>query len=195
MRQIREIMRLKYVCGLSHRAIAAATGVSKGSVHGYLLRAMQVGLTWPEAAELDDDVLESRLFVAPDVAPERAPIDLAWVHRELRRAGVTLQQLWLEYCAACSTGPSAPPYQYSQFCDHYRRFEKRVDPTMRQVHVAGERLFIDYSGKRLSYLDRASGARGARVEVELYVAVLGASNYTFAEVTRTQRLAVKDRAI
>ena len=190
MRKVREILRLHYESRLSQRQVSASTGVSKGTVSEYLRRAKVAGLTWEHARTMDDAAVESRLFrlVGQSEPPRRVPIDFSWAHRELRRTGVTLQQLWIEYREAAATGPStgAAPYSYSQFCDLYATFRDKVDVTMRQVHLAGEKVFIDYSGKKPQIWDRTTGEA---IEVELFVAVLGASNYTYAEATRTQRLA------
>ncbi|HEX5246084.1 MAG TPA: IS21 family transposase [Gaiellaceae bacterium] len=189
MRKVREILRLRFERGLSQRQISASTGVSKGALGDYLRRAARAGLTWEVARELDDGEIEARLFRYPgrNEPPRRVAIDLPWVHRELRRMGVTLQQLWLEYrdAAAQSLPSGGTPYGYSQFCDLYAAFRDRVDLSMRQVHRAGEKVFIDYSGKKPVIW---SSETGEAIEVELYVAVLGASNYTYAEATRTQRL-------
>ena len=102
MRRIREVLRLKYECGLSNRCMSASTGMSKGSVSEYLRRAMDAGVTWELACKLDDGELERRLFqaVGYNEPSERAPIDLEWVHLEMRKTGVTLQLVWVEYCAA-----------------------------------------------------------------------------------------------
>jgi transposase len=106
---------------------------------------------------------------------------------ELRRAGVTRQLLWTEYQEAVASGPTGwRPYQYSQFCDLYEEHRAKLQPSMRQVHRAGEKAFLDYSGKRPRIVDAATGEV---TEVELFVMVLGASNYTYAEATRTQTLA------
>jgi hypothetical protein len=189
MRRIREILRLHHECQLTQRQISASTGVSKGAISDYLRRAHEAGLTWEQARLLDDTEVEHRLFrlLGRNEPPRRAPIDFAWVHRELRRVGVTLQQLWFEYREAAASGPQTgcAPYSYSQFCDLYAAFRGKVDVTMRQVHLAGEKVFIDYSGKKSSIVDSVTGEV---TEVELFVAVLGASNYTFAEATRTQTL-------
>jgi transposase len=188
MRQIREVLRLKFECGLSHRAISASIGISKGSVADYLDRAAEAGLSWDQARHLDDPEVERRLFklVGRNEPPTRAPIDFSWVHRELRRTGVTLQLLWMEYRDAAATmWPASTAYQYSQFCDLYGAFRSKVDLSMRQVHRAGEKMFIDYSGKKPVIYDSETGEV---VEVELFVAVLGASSYTYAEATRTQKL-------
>ena len=146
MRKVREILRLHYECHLTQRQISASAGVSKGAVSDYLCRARAAGLTWEQAR---DAVVEARLFrlIGRSEPPGRVPIDFAWVHRELRRVGVTLQQLWVEYREAAVAGPAtgATPYSYSQFCDLYSTFRGKVDVTMRQVHLAGEKVFIDYS--------------------------------------------------
>ena len=151
MRKVREILRLRFERGLSHRQISASTGVSKGALSEYLRRAKAAGLTWEVARALDDGEVETRLFRYPgrNEPPRRVPIDLPWVHRELRRTGVTLQQLWLEYreVAAKSPPSGGTPHGYSQFCDLYADFREKTDLSMRQVHRAGEKVFIDYSGK------------------------------------------------
>lgn len=181
MRRLREILRLKHACGLSHRAIARACGVGAGTVSEYLSRARDVGLGWPLAEDLDDAQLEARLFSLPAMAGVVRPLpDAAWMHQELKRTGVTLQLLWLEYLKVHPDG-----YRYSQFCEHYRRFARRLAPTMRQVHRAGEKAFVDFSGKRPEIVDRRTGE--AR-PVELFVGVLGASSRIYAEVTEDQSL-------
>lgn len=188
MRKIREVLRLKYEQGCSQRQIQAATGLSKGSVGEYLQRAERAGIHWPTAQALTDGELESRLFkqIGRNEPLGRTPIDFAWVHRELRRTGVTLQQLCVEYQqAAIDAHDGRRPYQYSQFCDLYDGWRAKLDMPMRQIHRAGEKGFIDYSGKKPTIVDRQTGEV---VEVELYVCVLGASNYTYAEATLTQTL-------
>lgn len=189
MRQIREILRLRLEGKLTERQVAASTGVSKGSVLNYVRKANEAGLDWATAQKMDDATLESRLFTAVGKSEprQRVPIDQAWVHAELRRTGVTLYQLWLEYreAAAAETSLAMRPYGYSQFCDRYATYRERVDVTMRQVHRGGEKCFVDYSGKRLRIHDAESGEA---VEVELFVGVLGASNFTFAECTLSQTL-------
>jgi transposase len=186
MRKIREVLRLKFERGCSQREIQASTGLSKGSVSDYLKRVEKAGLKWETARELSDVELEGRLFKAIGRAepPARTPIDFEWVHRELRKTGVTLQTLCVEYQeAARLMGSSQRPYQYSQFCDLYGAWKSKLAITMRQVHRAGEKVFIDYSGKKPRVVDPETGEV---TEVELFVMVLGASNYTYAEATATQ---------
>lgn len=142
MRKIREVLRLKLKHGCSQREIAAATRMSKGAVGSTLRRAKAVGMTWELARELPDDGLERRLYPSTraEQTSARAPVDFALIHRELRRKGVTKMLLWLEYCEDAKTAPDGPePYQYSQFCNLYRAFRKKVDITMRQTHRAGEK--------------------------------------------------------
>jgi transposase len=182
MHQAREILRQKLTLKRSHREVVAALGVSIGTVSNVAGRAAALGLDWTAIEALDDETLEERLF-GPRItarAPRALP-DPASLHVELRRPGVTLQLLHLEYLERHPDG-----YRYTKFCDVYREWLERRAPTMRQVHVAGDKMFVDYAGKKPHYVDRATGEV---VEVELFVAVLGASSYTYAEATRTQTIA------
>lgn len=183
MRRLRELLRLKYEVGLPHRAIAQACAIGLGTVSEYLARATAAGVQWPLPDNLDDAALEARLFARP-VDPARLDQALPqWsqLHQELKRPGVTLQLVWFEYRAAHPTG-----YAYSHFCARYRRWARTLKPSMRQVHRAGEKLFVDFSGKRPSLVDATTGAL---VVVELFVGVLGASGLIYAEATRSQDLA------
>jgi transposase len=180
MRKAKEILRQKWLLGRSHRAIAASAGVGVGSVSEVAGRAHAAGLaTWDAIDALDEAALEARLYPARAGERPRPLPDPAYLHTELRRKGVTLQLLHVEYLEQHPGG-----YGYTQFCEHYRSWLKRHAPTMRQVHRAGEKLFVDYSGKKPSIADPHTGEC---VEVELFVAVLGASNYTYVEATLTQR--------
>jgi len=179
MRKAKEILRQKWLLGRSHRAIAASAGVGVGSVSEIAGRAHAAGLaTWDAIEALDEAALEARLYPAR-AAGQRPLPDPAYLHTELSRKGVTLQLLHVEYLEQHRDG-----YGYTQFCEHYRLWLKSHAPTMRQVHRAGEKLFVDYSGKRPCIADPRTGEC---TEVELFVAVLGASNYTFVEATLTQR--------
>jgi transposase len=188
MRKVREVLRLHFECGRSQREIARSCAVGAGTVSDYLKRARDAGLDWATASALSEPDLESLLFRYSQRATtgERAPIDFGWVHQELKRAGVTLQLLWVEYQQAIQArGDGSQPYQYSQFCELYRGWRKKLGVSLRQVHRAGEKVFVDYSGKRPRLTD---GATGETREVELFVMTLGASNYTYAEATLTQKL-------
>ncbi|MFQ5973941.1 MAG: IS21 family transposase [Alphaproteobacteria bacterium] len=182
MRQVREILRLKYEQRLPHRAIARACGVGLGTVSEYCRRAQQAGLTWPLPEDTDDGQLEARLFrrVGDLVGVPRLLPDWAWVHQELKRPGVTLQRLWLEFLERHPEG-----HRYSQFCVHYHRWVRALAPTMRQIHRAGEKAFVDFSGKRPQIIDAATGEV---VPVELFVGALGASSYVYAEACPSQAL-------
>ena len=181
VRKIREILRLRYEQGLSHREVAQACVIGPSSVSRYLQRAARYGLGWPLPADLDDAALEARLFRRPAPVPNRARPDCAHIHRELKRNGVTLQLLWEEYLQVHPGG-----YRYTQFCEIYRQWSRRLRPSMRQVHRAGEKTFVDFSGKRPTLVDRRTGELRP---VELFVAALGASSLTYAEATATQQLA------
>ena len=182
MRKIAEALRLR-AAGLSTRKIASSLGVGQSTVTEYLKRAERSGLSWPLPDGVTDADLERRLFEPQGGTTRRGlvPPDWAAVHRELRRKGVTLSLLWEEYRAA----HPGDGYGYSRFCDLYRRWEGRLSPTMRQHHVAGERVFVDYAGDTVEVVDGKTGeVRAAQV----FVGVLGASNYTYVEATWTQAL-------
>jgi transposase len=182
MRHIREILRLKGRLQRSHRETARSLGISPGAVASVVSRARALGLTWDAVDRLSDEALEARLYGPKDGGRVARPLpDAAWIHTELRRTGVTLELLHLEYLQQHPTG-----YRYSAFCAHYRAWVERQRRSMRQVHRAGDKLFVDYSGKKPEIVDGTTGV--VRV-VELFVAVLGASNYTYAEATETQRTA------
>ena len=181
MRKIKDVLRLKFEAKLSHERIAAATGVSKGAVSNYVQRALEKGLGWPLPADADDGQLEALMFRKAAPAGHYAQPDFAHLHQELKRKGVTLQLLWEEYAAA--HGQNA--YRYSQFCLHYHRYRDSLARSMRQVHRAGEKLFIDYSGDTAEVIDVSSGEVR---EAQIFVAVMGASKYAYAEATWTQTL-------
>jgi transposase len=181
MRKIRDVLRLS-AAGMSKRKIAVSLGVSATAAGECLRRARRAGLTWPLPEGLTDEALELRLYPPPTAAAtdRRPQPNWAVVHRELRRPGVTLQLLWEEHRVAYPEG-----YGYSRFCELYRTWEARLSPTMRQSHVAGERLFVDYAGTTLEVIDPSTGeARTA----QLFVTALGASSYIYAEATWTQGL-------
>ena len=182
MRKIHRVLRLFFEAGLSIRAIARSVQASPSTVGDYIRRANTAGLSWPLPEALDEPALEAQLFPVAPVEPgvERTIPDWARVHTERRRKGVTLALLWQEYKTEHPEG-----LQYSQFCERYRRWRGRLDVVMRQSHRAGEKLFVDYAGHSVSIVDPTTGeVRNAQI----FVAVLGASNYTFAEATWTQAL-------
>src|SRR3989449_7388605 len=182
MRQVHEVLRLKWAVGLSDRQIARSLGLSRPTVAAYVQRAQVAGLSWPLPDGLDAATLEQRLFPpspATGPVPNLAP-DWPTVHHELKRKGVTLFLLWQEYKAATPEG-----FQYSWFCQASRAWVGKLDLVMRQSHRAGEKLFVDYAGQGIPIVDRHSGEVH---EAVIFIAVLGASNYTYVEATRTQSL-------
>lgn len=182
MSKVREILRLRWSLGRSVREASRAAAVSVGVVSKTERRAARAGLDWATVEGLDDEALEQRMYGGPKHArrDDRALPDPAWMHAELRRPGVTLELLHLEYLREHPDG-----FRYTAFCDAYRRWQQRRGLVMRQHHKAGDKTFVDYSGKKPHIVDRETGEL---VEVELFVAVLGASNLTYAEATRTQTM-------
>ena len=183
MRKVREVLRLRHASGASVRMIARSVGVGHTTVAEYLRRAAVLGITWPVPAALDDVALERRLFAPAGFhpVPTRAMPDWNHVHAELRRRGVTLLLLWEEYRAEQPDG-----YGYSRFCDLYIDWRRGISATMRQTHVAGEKLFVDYAGDTVPVFD---GATGEERPAHVFVAVLGASNCTYAEARWSEGLA------
>jgi transposase len=175
MRTLREVLRLRLDRGASVREIAVACNLARSTVCDYVGRAQVAKLAWPLPPALDDDAALERLLFPHEHHPvaQRPEPDWAWVHRELRRPHVTRMLLWQEYREHDPTG-----YQYSQFCQRYGQWAKTLPLTMRQEHRAGEKLFVDFSGDGLPIVARRTGAV---VIATLFVAVLGASNYTYVE--------------
>lgn len=183
MRLVKEVLRLKFTAHLSHRQIAAALRIGIGTVSNYLAAFERSGLSYPLPAGMDEAEFERRLFPpAVSSAPSAFQLpDFADVHEQLRIKGVTRQLLWEEYCFSAG----AKSYSYTQFCVLYNRWRTRLRLSMRQTHRAGEKMFVDYCGKTVPVINAATGEV---CEAQIFVAVLGASNYTFAEATRSQKL-------
>jgi transposase len=187
MRKIKEVLRLKYQYNLSEREIARSCQISRTTVTEYLRRAAVTGLTGPEVAALNEVQLVERLFPVIPLVEKQNPIqrpapDYEYIYQQLRtyqKFNLTLTQLWMEYKEDHPDG-----YQYSQFCEHYRRWRGKLDYVMRQEHRAGEKLFIDYSDG----LSLVNHLTGEIIPTQLFVAVWGASNYTYAEATLSQTL-------
>ena len=181
MRKISDVLRL-HASGLSKRRIAVSLNIGRTAVGDYINRARRAGLGWPLAEDLSDEDLERLLFPPPvAVSPDRRSLpDWPVLHRELKRPGVTLSLLWEEYRAVHRDG-----YGYSRFCELYRAWKGGLAPTMRQSHVAGEKMFVDYAGATLEVIDGLTGEVRA---AQIFVATLGASSYTYAEATWTQAL-------
>ena len=182
MRKIREVFRLKFDCDISNRQIAKSCHIARSTVGDYLFRFQQAALSWPLAQDIDDNQLEHLLYPQLPTIPahERPLPDWSYIHQQLRLKSVTLMLLWQEYKEIHPHG-----YQYSQFCHRYRQWAAKIDPVMRQEHRAGEKLFVDYAGQTVPVYDLHTNQVR---EAQIFVAVLGASNYTYAEATWTQSL-------
>lgn len=181
MRKIKDVLRLHFQLGLTVRQIGQSLNISHNTAIEYLRRSRAANIGWPLPPGLSDSDIESLLFPPlPPSAVKRPEPNWADVHIERKRRSVTLLLLWEEYKAQHPDG-----LQYSCFCDRYRAFVSKLKPSMRQIHLAGEKAFIDYAGQTLPIQDPVSGEVR---EAQIFVAVLGASNYTFAEATWTQGL-------
>jgi transposase len=184
MRHVREVLRLKFVGGVPTREIARRIGIAPSTVRTTIRRFQAAGLSWPLPDEMTDAALEARLF--PEAGTReghrrQTEPDWASIHRELKRKHVTLSILWDEYIARDPEG-----YRYSRFCELYRIWESKLSITMRQTHVGGDKLFVDYAGDTVPVIvDRLTGeVRHAQI----FVAVMGASSFTYVEATWTQTL-------
>jgi len=178
MRKIREVLRLRWDQGLSTREVAVTCGLARSTVSEYERRARKAGLGWP-LPDVDDGILEVRLFPPPPVgAGPRAMPNFARVDVELRRKGVTRLLLWEEYREEHPDG-----YGYSRWCDLLQEWYGQVEVSMRVVHKAGERVFVDYSGLTMDITDPKTGEIRT---VEIFVGAWGASHYTYCEATQSQ---------
>lgn len=178
MRKIKEILRLKFDRKLTNRQIAGSCSIPHSTVANYLFRARAAGLSWPLPEGMDDTALEAQLFpsACQKTARGAALPNFAWIHEELRRhKHVTMVLLWQEYKQSHPDG-----YQYSRFCQLYNEWAAKLDPVLRQEHRAGEKLFVDHAGPTVAVVGRGTGEVR---EASIFVAVLGASNYTYAEAT------------
>jgi transposase len=183
MRRVREILRLTFASRMPGREIARRLGIAPATVRGTLRRFAAAGLTWPLAEDVTEEALEARLYGAVGSRQgqrRHAEPDWAAIHRALKRKHVTLSILWDEYIERHPDG-----YRYSRFCELYRGWEGRLSVTMRQSHAAGDKLFVDYAGDGVPVVDRLTGEIR---QAQIFVAVMGASNFTYAQATWTQGL-------
>jgi transposase len=184
MRKIKEVLRLKHEVGLGQRQIARSCCIGLGTVHDYLARAARAGLTWPLPEDWDEEQAEAALFGSAVVRTrqhERALPDFGAIHEQRQRhRHLTLQLLWEEYRAANPDG-----YQYSRFCYLYQRWRGSRDVVLRQEHKAGEKMFVDWAGPTIPIYSRTSDEVR---QANLFVAVLGASSYTYVEATCDEQL-------
>jgi transposase len=184
MRKIKEVLRLKYELGLGQRQIARSCSIGLGTVNDYLARADAAGIQWPLLEDWDEDRLDGVLFGSQPVRtrqPERAAPDFAAMHEQRQKnKHLTLRLLWEEYRAGNPDG-----YQYSRFCELYQRWRGTQDVVLRQEYKAGEKLFVDWAGPTIPIFSRTGGETR---QAHLFVAVLGASSYTYAEATLDEQL-------
>jgi len=182
MKNIKEVLRLKFDKNLSNREIAKSCSTAHSTIGEYIFKAQKAGLSWPLPCDLDDSAIENLLFQPPQKpnGSQRKIPSMDYLYHELKRKSVTLQLLWYEYK---QTNPDG--YQYSWFCDLYRKWVNKLDVTLRQEHRAGEKLFVDYAGQTVPITDPKSGQI---TQAQIFVATLGASNYTYAEASLSQNL-------
>lgn len=180
MRKIREALRLLWAQGRSSREVARSCGVGRSTIGEYERRAKEAGLSWP-LPEVDDATLERLLFPAAARPPvERPAADWDWVDRELRRKGVTRMLLWQEYRAVNPTG-----YSYTRYCELFREWRGLQGLSMRQTHLAGEKVFVDYAGQTIPVVNARTGEV---LEAAIFVAALGSSHFSYVEATKSQGL-------
>ena len=180
MRKIREILRLGWGLSRGVREIARSVGISHSTVSDVLARAEAAGIVWPLPDDFDDAQLQHRVYPVIRTGTDKPEPDWSYVHRELSRKGVTRELLWIEYRACHPDG-----YVYSRFCQLYRKWLAKVDVVLRQHHRAGEKMFVDFAGQTVPIVDPVTGEI---FHAPVFVATLGASSYTYAEVLRSQEL-------
>jgi transposase len=180
MRKVREVLRLRHTLRLSYRKISEATGIGKTQVAEYVRRAQAADLGWPPPDGLDDASLEQRLFPVSGEGSARPAVDWAAIEQELKRRGVTLLLLWQEYLAEHPGG-----YSYTRFCELHKAWRGQLAATMRQTHLVGDKLFVDWAGQTIGVVDPLTGAVH---QTRIFVAALGASNFTYAEARWTETL-------
>lgn len=182
MRKIKEILRLQ-ASGLKQRQIARSLNLSIGVVNKYLHLAQEAKVTWPLPEDMDEVTLKAILLKQDrgSIPPSYILPDCEWIHRELKHKGVTLQLLHKEYKSQYPQGH----YQYTQFCHTYREWSKKQHLSLRQIHKAGEEMFVDYAGPKVPITDLHTREVSY---ASIFVAVLGASDYTYVEATWDQSL-------
>ena len=181
MRKIREILRLKYEGKHSHHVIAKSLCISSSTVSNCLKRSQKINLTWPLPEGLDDEQLEKKIYPPVNRVDliDKGEMDCVRIHQELKRKHVTLILLWQEYKSTHPKGIS-----YSMFCVLYREFAEKLEVWMRQTHKAGEKLFVDYAGDTIPVL--WNSGTGETQAAQIFISVLGASNYFYVEATWSQ---------
>ena len=180
MTNIKEVLRLKYECGLSIRQIASCTKVSRSTISEIINRFAQGSLQWPLQPQQSESFLNQQLFHDKSPSPVKVMPDFAQYFIELKRKSMTKLLLWQEYAEQYQE----QAYQYSQFCEHFTRWQKMQKRSMRQLHAAGDKLFIDYCGPTFPVNNPDTGEIR---QAQIFVATLGASNYTYVEACPSQK--------
>jgi transposase len=181
MRKISELFRQRFESKLSYRDIARSLNMSISTVYDYLSRAKSANINWPLPDGISEEELYNKLFLPSSVATRNRIVpDWGYINKELHKKGVTLQLLWREYREQHPDGLG-----YSQFCNHYQQYKASISPVMRQKHKAGEKVFVDYAGTKVDLIDVDSGEI---FTAEIFVGCLGASQYIYAEATRSQQI-------
>ncbi len=183
MRKFKEVLRLKYDHHLTNRKIAKSCAMSHVTVGKYLDLAKQAGIAWPLPDDIDDSQIEQRLYANVSRPPSTKPVmpSMSYLFQEMKRKHVTLQLLWYEYKQGNPDG-----YQYSYFCEQYNRWRQSLDISLRQEHLAGEKAFIDYAGQTVSIFNPETGK--IELDAQIFIAAMGASNYSYVEATASQSL-------
>ena len=180
MRKIKKVIELYCNTSLSNRDIERASQLPSSTVNDYIKRFKGSTLTFSELSDLNESEVYQKLFSEPVKPRGKTKPDFAKINQELRKKNITRQLLWEEYKEQLPEGMG-----YTQFCYHLSEWQKKLNVSMRQIHKAGEKLFVDYSGLKGEITDRMSGKKAM---VDIFVATLGASGYTYAEASANQRL-------
>ncbi len=184
MRKLREIIRLHFESGMSANKIATSVNVARSVVQEYLRRARVHDLSWPLPAGMDDAQLENLLYPITVQGQQYAEPDWQALHEQLKEKGITRELVWLDYKSDCGSGDKAP-YSYQQYCRLYQAWSKNISVVMRQEHLAGEKLFVDFAGKTIPVVNPETGEV---TFAQIFVAVMGASNYTFVTACESQKI-------
>ncbi len=182
MSKLRHVLKL-HCQGTKTLQISTTTGVSRNTVKKYIAVLRNLRTTWDEVARLSDKDLNELFCKEPDDAPDARLLVLHAYFKQnekrLRQRGMTLLRLWEQYSRDHEHG-----YHVSAFYRHHRLWKRRAKPSMHMEHIAGDKMFVDYTGVRLQIVDAETGVI---TPVEVFVAILGASQLTYVEATASQR--------
>tara|TARA_R110002153_G_scaffold172540_1_gene325403 strand:- start:749 stop:2305 length:1557 start_codon:yes stop_codon:yes gene_type:complete len=181
MRKVKDVLRLKFEAGLSHRDIGKCLNLGPATVSEVLTRFKSSDLSWPLPDDYSDKQLENTLYTTAAAKRNKRLPDFIQMREELKRKGMTKLLLWQEYCSS----DTDTAYGYTQYCEHYQLWLKKQKRSMRQHHIAGDKLFIDYCGPTVPIIDPDTGE--ISYNAQIFVATLGATNYTYIEAGRSQK--------